>query len=151
MNADDRDDELNKRIFPDSLRKVITTGLSAVFMTEEGIRNMLGDLRLPKEAIAYLVQQTDKSRRELFRIVAAELKDFLKSADVPGELRRAMNGLKVEVKAEIRFVDEGDAKTSVTARVAHGDGGGNEPHQEDSTPDEVARAKTAQHHRERQT
>ena len=35
---------------PDSIRKALLTGVSAVLMTEEGIRNVLGDMRLPKDA-----------------------------------------------------------------------------------------------------
>ncbi len=91
----------------ESLRKALVTGLSAVFVTEEGIRNALGDMRLPKDALSYLVQQTNNSRREVFRILSEELKGFLKNADVAGALKKALAGMKLEVKAEIRFVEEG--------------------------------------------
>ena len=44
----------------------VVAGMTALFVTEEGIRGALGEMRLPKEALAYLAQQTDKTRRELF-------------------------------------------------------------------------------------
>lgn len=99
-------------ILPETLKKALVTGISAVFMTEEGIRSALSDMRLPKEAMAYLIQQTQNSRRELFRVVSDELKSFLRNIDLPGEVKKALSGMKLEVKAEIKFVDEGSGKVS---------------------------------------
>lgn len=98
--------EGGKGILGDSLRKALVTGLSAVFMTEEGIRGALADMRLPKDAIGYLVQQTNNSRREVTRIVSEELKSFLSGADITGAIRKALTGMRLEVKAEIRFLDD---------------------------------------------
>ncbi len=105
---DDRRGEGGKAagILGDSLRKALVTGLSAVFMTEEGIRGALSDMRLPKDAIGYLVQQTNNGRREVFRIVSEELKSYLRSADITGAIRKALMGMRLEVKAEIRFLDD---------------------------------------------
>ena len=102
----DRTDSSKGGLLPDSIRKALVTGISAVFMTEEGIRNMLSDMRLPKDAMGYLVQQTERTRRELFRVISAELKGFLKTANLTQEVRKVMQGMKVEVRAELRFVED---------------------------------------------
>ena len=91
---------------PDSIRKAVVGGLSAVLMTEEGIRNAVSDMRLPKDAIAFLAQQTERTRRELYRMVSDEVKGFLGNLDIGGAMRKALSGMRVEVKAELRFVDE---------------------------------------------
>ncbi len=91
---------------PDSIRKAVVGGLSAVLMTEEGIRNAVSDMRLPKDAIAFLAQQTERTRRELYRMVSDEVKGFLGNIDIGGAMRKALSGMRVEVKAELRFVDE---------------------------------------------
>ena len=121
MGDDDlrgRGDASKQSIVPESIRKVLVTGVSALFMTEEGIRNMLSDMRLPKDAMGYLVQQTERTRRELFRVVSDEIKGVLKKTDLTRELRRAMQGMKVQVRAEIRFVDEKERpEVSVKGRV----------------------------------
>ena len=105
-------------ILPESIRKALVSGISALFMTEEGIRNMLSDMRLPKDAMAYLVQQTERTRKELFRVISHELQGFLKNADLNREVRKALRGLKVQIRAEVRFVDEeGEPETAVKARV----------------------------------
>ncbi|OGQ91440.1 MAG: hypothetical protein A2289_18005 [Deltaproteobacteria bacterium RIFOXYA12_FULL_58_15] len=119
----DHEDEVGQeeqgkgKVLGDSLRKALVTGMSALFMTEEGIRGALSEMRLPKDALAYLAQQTDKTRRELFRAVSDEIKGFLKSIDLTGEIRKALVGLKVEVKAEVRFSEEGAPDTTISARI----------------------------------
>ena len=121
LHDDERDDREEKGILPDGIRRALVSGLSAVFVTEEGIRNALGDMRLPKDAISYLVSQTERSRRELFRVVSDELKGFLKNIDLTGELKNALTGLKVHVEAEFSFVDADAPKAEVKASIVGAD------------------------------
>lgn len=104
-------------LLPDSVRKLFVTGLSAVFMTEEGIRGVLSEMRLPKDAIASLLQQTERSRRELLRLISDELKRYLRAVDLPGEIRKALTGMRLEVNAQIRFVEDEESRSSVSAKV----------------------------------
>ncbi len=101
----------------DSIRKALLTGLSAVFMTEEGIRSVLSDMRLPKEALGYIAQQTDRTRRELFRAVNQEIRNFLQNVDWNREVRKAMTGLKVEVKAIVRFKEDDRVTPEVSVHL----------------------------------
>lgn len=100
----------------DGLRKALFSGISAVFTSEEGIRQAVGEM--PKEAMAYFAAQTEKSRKELFRVAADEVKGFLNNVDLTGEIRKAITGLKLEVKAEVRFVDEENAETKINVGFA---------------------------------
>ena len=97
----------------DSIRRAVVSGLSALVMTEEGIRGALSEMRLPKDAMSYLTQQAERSRKELFRAVSEELKRFLIGIDVTQAVKKALTGMKVEVKAEVRFIDEGRVEGSV--------------------------------------
>lgn len=99
-----------RRVVADSIRKAFVNGLSAVLMTEEGIRQVVSDLRLPKEsakdAIGYLTQQAERSRREVIRIVGSEVKHFLESTDMAGLLRSSLSGMKLEVSAQLKFTED---------------------------------------------
>lgn len=107
------------RIVTESIRKALLSGLSAVLMTEEGIRQVVGDMRLPKDAIGYLSQQAERSRREAMRIVGEEVKHFLHNTDMAGLLRKSLSGMKVEVRAELKFNEDLDVDAKITgARVA---------------------------------
>ena len=58
---------------------------------------------VPREALEYLLQKGDRGRRELFRIVAGEVGDFLRHVDVAGEVVKVLTSVEVEFKANLRF------------------------------------------------
>lgn len=84
-------------------RKALLAGVGAVFMTEEGIRKTVTDLKLPKEAFAYLAGQAEKTRTEATRILRKEVRRFLNSDAFKQQLASLVSGLTLEVKAEIRL------------------------------------------------
>jgi polyhydroxyalkanoate synthesis regulator phasin len=92
---------------PGLLRKTLLLGLGSVSMTEEGVRRMLSDLRLPREEARklfdYLVDQSSKSKADLVNLIGTEVKAFLRTLDLEEELRRVLTGLKVQVRADISF------------------------------------------------
>lgn len=105
-DAEDVSEARRAGILTDSLRRALVSGLSTVLMTEEGIRQAVSEVRLPKDAIGYITQQAERSRKELMRIVSEEVKGFLHDTDMAGLLRKSLSGMKVEVRAELKFHDE---------------------------------------------
>ena len=57
----------------DTIRKLVTAGVSAAFMTEESIRSFVSDLKLPKETLQLLLQGAAKSKEELMNRVSREV------------------------------------------------------------------------------
>jgi len=104
-------------LIPDVLRRTFYAGLGAVFTTEEGIRKLATDFHLPKDVANYLIQQAATSKDELFRIVAKELRGFLESVNVSGELQKLLTSLSFEVKTEIRFIPNDEAVAGVKPEV----------------------------------
>ena len=98
----------------DAIRKLLVSGLSTASMPEEGIRNALSDLPLPKDAVHYLLSQTEKGRHDLYRSVSDEVKTFLRGLNLTGELRRALVGLRLEVQGSIRILEDGVESTLAT-------------------------------------
>ena len=89
---------------PEFMRKVAVAGLGALFMTEEGIRSLAGQLKLPKEVLGYILGQAEKTKDEVGRAVSEELRRFLQSEKLRDELLKLVAGMTVEVKAQIRLV-----------------------------------------------
>ena len=115
-------DEENGRTsrLPESLRKALVTGLSAVFVTEEGIRNVLGDMRVPKDAIAMFLQPAENGRKELFGALLSEIKTYVKDFDVSAAIRKALVGVQVDIHAELHCSEneeEGICHTESDARI----------------------------------
>jgi hypothetical protein len=87
----------------DFMKKAMMAGVGALFLTEEGIRGVVGDLKLPKELLTSLVTQADRTKQELVRTLGEEVRRFLESAAVHEELHRFLNDMTIEVKAELRL------------------------------------------------
>jgi polyhydroxyalkanoate synthesis regulator phasin len=106
-------------LLPETIRKALITGLGALFMTEESLRNLVTEMRLPKEAVHYLVKQADQARGQLFDVVSKEIRQFLESVNLAQELQKILSSVVLEVKTEIRLVpsDDGLVKPQVSTSV----------------------------------
>lgn len=89
---------------PEFVRKVAVAGLGALFMTEDGIRSLSGQLKLPKEVLGLVLSQAEKTKGDIGRVVSEELRRFLQSEKLREEFLKLMSGMTVEVTAQIRLV-----------------------------------------------
>ena len=95
-------------LVPDLVRRAVLTGVGALFMTEEGLRNMVGEMKLPKDALGFLVAQAEKTRGEVTRVVTHEVRRFLESETLRRELWKVLTGVTVEVNATISLKPSGE-------------------------------------------
>ncbi|WP_375759453.1 hypothetical protein [Corallococcus exercitus] len=89
---------------PDFVRRMAVAGMGAVFMGEEGIRALAGQLKLPKEALGFILSQAEKTKDDISRVVTEELRRFMQSEKLRDEFLKLLSGMTVEVKAQIRLV-----------------------------------------------
>jgi hypothetical protein len=104
----------------DMLRKAMVAGLGAVFMTEEGIRTYVKDLKLPKDVKNFVIGQAERSKVELFRVIGDELHRFFESELLRREFVNLVSQMTLEVKAEIRLKPVGsgpDARSAPEVKV----------------------------------
>lgn len=97
---------------PEFVRKVAVAGLGALFMTEEGIRSLAGQMKLPKEVLSLVLSQAEKTKDDIGRVVSEEIRRFLQSEKLREEFLKLIAGMTVEVKAEIRLKPNEDGKTA---------------------------------------
>jgi hypothetical protein len=89
---------------PEFVRKAAVAGLGALFLTEEGLRSLAGQLKLPKEMMGYLASQAERTKDEITRILSEEARKFFQSDKLREEFVRLLQGMTLEVKAEVRLV-----------------------------------------------
>jgi hypothetical protein len=103
------------RAIPDLLKraveKAVETGVGKLSEGPDGLRNFVGDMKLPKEAMHYLYQQIDDTKAGLYRVVAKEIRDVLEHTQFADEITKVLTKLSFEIKTEIRFVPN-DARAS---------------------------------------
>src|SRR5205814_9235514 len=105
--SEDPPDEQTKGFVPEIVRRAVLTGVGALFMTEEGIRNLVGEMKLPKDALAFLIAQADKTRGEVTRIVTQEVRRFLESGRLRREIWTLLTTITLEVNATVQLKHSG--------------------------------------------
>ena len=119
---DERDDEhqeddaggfgASTKGLTDLFRRALATGIGSVFMTEESIRKTLSEMKMPKEAVSYVVAQADKTKNDLVGALARELRSFLDNLELQELISKGFDGKTFEIHTTIRVVSDenGDRK-----------------------------------------
>jgi hypothetical protein len=119
---DDADSSLKSRlesIVPDIFKKAMMSGLGALFITEETIRGAVSDMRLPKEAVGYVVQRAEDTRSQFLKLLAKELSEYFEKLDFSEEALKLLSSFTFEVTAQIRLVpnEDGGVTPEVTSKM----------------------------------
>ena len=112
----DRDRRRLERILPLLIKRALETGLEKLSEGPENVRQLVSELRLPKEILALLLTQADETKNGLYRVVAKEIRDFLDHTNFAEELARVITTLSFEVKMEVRFIPN-DSRLGATPDV----------------------------------
>ena len=104
--ADDRANfgSRSSKMLGDLARRALMTGIGAVFMSEETLKSSLTDMKLPKEAMNYVVSQADRTKREIVAAIARETREFLSKLEVDKMLAKALVGNTIEISTRIRVL-----------------------------------------------
>lgn len=119
----DREQSRLERLIPELIRRVLEAGYEKLSEGPESVRNLVSDLKLPKEALGVVFAQLDETKNGLYRAVAREVRDFLDQTNVAEELSKVLTTLSFEIKTEVRFIPNDsrlrgapDVRTKVSVR-----------------------------------
>lgn len=105
-------------LFRDVLKRTVSQGAGARQLTEETVRSLVNEMKLPREIAAFTLQQADTIKSEVVRVVAGEVRNFLEEANLGEELAKILTSLSFEVRTEIRFIPNDEAlKPNVRSRI----------------------------------
>jgi hypothetical protein len=91
------------RTLTESLRRAVMGGVGNLIASEETLRAVVRDLRLPKELVQTVLAQVDATKGEVVQALRRELRGFLASMDAQTLMQKALSGMVLELKAEVRF------------------------------------------------
>ncbi len=107
---------LFERAVPEILKRIveraIESGANRIAEGPENLRNLVQELKLPKEVLHYLYSQIDETKNGLYRVVAKEMRDVLEQTQFADELTKVLTKLSFEIKTEIRFIPNDAAPRS---------------------------------------
>lgn len=87
----------------DLLKKVIVTGASAVFLTEDAIKSLSKEFKLPKELLSGIISSAKASKEEIVEKVTSEFSKQLKKIDLKAEFAKFLEEHDMDVQLKIKF------------------------------------------------
>ena len=116
--ADDEfvtEEHKNLKFIPEPIKRLLAMGVGAAFLTEETIRSILGEVKLPKDVLAKVLEGANRSKEEIVDRVGDELVSIIKKIDFVQEASRFVEGHKFRISAEIEVLrrEPDDAKDSL--------------------------------------
>lgn len=91
------------------VKRGIESGIGAISKSEDTVRGVIENLKLPREVATVVLDQVDETKKGLYTAVAKEMRDFLSTTNFAGDVKKILTGLAFEVKMEVRFKSVDDA------------------------------------------
>ena len=103
---------------PETVKRALFTGAGMLFMTEEGIRGALSEFNLPRDAVNYLIKQSEKGKDEFFANLQKEMRWFLSRIDATQLLKNVLDDLSLDVQATVTLrTGKGSGKPSAEVKL----------------------------------
>lgn len=87
----------------DVIKKVVSIGIGAAFMTEESVKGVLADLPLPKDIINGLTQNAKTAKEEFANSIREELSKQMSKVDPTRLIEDLVEKYDIEVEAKFKF------------------------------------------------
>jgi len=87
----------------DFVKKVVSTGIGAFFLTEEALKTAIQEKNLPLDIVQNLMQNMKGMKDEVFKQVKSELSGYLDKIDVSKEIGKILENYDLDVQAKIKF------------------------------------------------
>ena len=94
MSERDPSDRFRKRLegaIPELIKRAVELGVEKAHEAPDAVKQLVGDLKLPKEVVGYIFSQVDETKNGLFRIFAKEMRDFLEHTNITGEMQKLLD------------------------------------------------------------
>jgi hypothetical protein len=105
----------------DMVRKVLTLGVGTLFLTEEALRGLVGELKVPKELIGGILQSANRTKNEFLQQIAQEVMGRLKDKVDPSALVQEIlsrNDIEFQVKVSFKPREEASSRPAGAAASA---------------------------------
>ncbi len=118
-DKDQQEEDENLPKWGEMLKRVMSVGLGAAFMTEESVRGALGGMNLPKEVLTSILQGANRSKEEMLNKVGNEVIKLVSKIDFVKEASRFVEEHKFRINAEIEVVrkDQGEPGLALKTKV----------------------------------
>lgn len=97
---------LTDGVLSELLKRLVDAG--AKNLSAEPMRQLLAEMKLPKDALLHLLSQhlliqLEETKENVYRLISRELKDLLERTNVAEEIASALTRLSLDVTMRVRF------------------------------------------------
>tara|TARA_B100000886_G_scaffold23885_1_gene15153 strand:+ start:325 stop:666 length:342 start_codon:yes stop_codon:yes gene_type:complete len=85
----------------EAIKKVVSIGVGAAFMTEDAVKTILSDLPLPKDIVNGLIQNAKGAKKEFSEGIRAEIRDYLSKVDITKVVETTLEKYDFDVQAKV--------------------------------------------------
>ena len=96
----------------DLMKKVLTVGVGALFLTEESLRGMISEFKLPKEILSGVLDSANKTRKEFLQNLSHEVMDrIMERVDIGALIDELVSKNDIELTVKMRFAPKKSSQT----------------------------------------
>lgn len=96
-------DELQSKA-TEMMKKVLTIGVGTFFLTEEALRGLVSEFKLPKELLTVVLESAGKSRDEFLKSLSREvMAQIIERVDLKSLIEEMMVRNEIELEVKINF------------------------------------------------
>ncbi len=113
MSPEDRDDQAGSISWA---KKLMTAGVGAFFLTEEALRTLVSEFKLPKEIVGSILDGAKNVRKEFMQNVVSEMMSKVQDKFDPSVMMADFlkkNEITLEVKIKVKEKQAQDADSSL--------------------------------------
>jgi hypothetical protein len=90
-------------VIPELIKRAVEIGVEKAVEAPDSLKELVGGIKMPREAAHYLLAQVEETKNGLFRVVAKEVREFLEHTNIAGEMQKMLTTVQFEVSTTIRF------------------------------------------------
>ncbi len=88
----------------DFVKKVLTVGMGTLFLTEESLKNMVSEFKLPKELLGGILESANKTRKEFLHNLSQDLMSRVsEKMDVRALVDEVLEKNEIEIHMKVSF------------------------------------------------
>ena len=90
-------------VIPEIIKRAVELGVEKAAEAPDNLKELVNNLKLPREAASLLIAQADETKNGLFRVVGKEVREFLEHTNLASEMQKLLTTVQFEISTTIRF------------------------------------------------
>jgi hypothetical protein len=86
------------------MKKILTVGVGAFFLTEEGLRTLISDFKLPKELLSGILDSANRTKNDFLKNMSKEiLAQIMDRVDAKQLAQELLERNEIELEVKVNF------------------------------------------------